>query len=38
VVSLLAALAPSDVDEVKSRGAVVPAALVAEYDLGGTDG
>jgi uncharacterized protein YqhQ len=38
VASLLAALEPVDVAEVKSRGAVVPAALVAEYDLGVTDG
>jgi len=38
VTSLLAALAPADVDEVKARGAVVPAALVAEYDMGVTDG
>lgn len=37
VASLLGALAPDDVDEVKSRGAVVPAALTVEYDLGGTD-
>ena len=38
VASLLAALEPDDVDEVKSRGAVVPAALRAEYDLGATNG
>jgi uncharacterized protein YqhQ len=38
VASLLAALGPADVEEVKSRGAVVPAALAAEFDLGTSDG
>ncbi len=38
VASLLAALSPIDVDEVKSRGEVVPAALAAEYDMGLADG
>jgi len=38
VAALLAALAPVDVAEVKARGAVVPAALAAEYDLGSEDG
>ena len=38
VASLLAALEPGEVDEVKSRGAVVPAALAAEYDLGAANG
>ena len=38
VASLLAALEPSEVDDVKSRGAVVPAALAAEFDLGVSDG
>ena len=38
VASLLAALEPGEVDEVKSRGAVVPAALSAEYDLGAANG
>ncbi len=38
VASLLAALEPDDVDEVKARGAVVPAALAAEFDLGSADG
>jgi uncharacterized protein YqhQ len=38
VASLLAALEPSEVEEVKSRGAIVPAALAAEYDLGTDDG
>jgi uncharacterized protein YqhQ len=38
VASLLAALEPSDVEEVKSRGAIVPAALSADYDLGSADG
>jgi uncharacterized protein YqhQ len=37
VASLLAALAPSEVEEVKLRGAVVPAALSADYDLGSED-
>ena len=37
VASLLAALEPSEVEEVKSRGAIVPAALTAEYDLGTDD-
>jgi uncharacterized protein YqhQ len=38
VASLLAALEPSEVEEVMSRGAIVPAALAAEYDLGTDDG
>jgi uncharacterized protein YqhQ len=38
VASLLAALEPSEVEEVKSRGAIVPAALAAEYDLDTDDG
>jgi uncharacterized protein YqhQ len=38
VASLLAALDPDDVAEVKARGAVVPAALAADYDLGADDG
>lgn len=38
VASLLAALEPAEVEEVKSRGAVVPAALAAEFDLGISDG
>jgi uncharacterized protein YqhQ len=38
VASLLAALEPDDVAEVKSRGAVVPAALAADYDLGPDNG
>ena len=38
VASLLAALEPDAVDEVKARGAIVPAALSAEFDLGGDDG
>jgi uncharacterized protein YqhQ len=38
VASLLAALGPDDVAEVKARGAVVPAALTADYDLGPDDG
>lgn len=37
VAALLAALEPLDVDEIKSRGAIVPAALAAEVDLGGVD-
>jgi uncharacterized protein YqhQ len=38
VASLLAALDPEAVDEVKARGDVVPAALLAEFDLGDSDG
>lgn len=38
VASLLAALEPEDIDDVKSRGEVVPAALNAEFHLGDTDG
>ena len=38
VASLLAALTPDDIAEVKSRGEVVPAALEAEFNLGDTDG
>jgi uncharacterized protein YqhQ len=38
VASLLAALEPAEVEEVKSRGAVVPGALAAEFDLGISDG
>lgn len=38
VASLLAALEPSEVEVVKSRGAIVPAALSADYDLGSADG
>lgn len=38
VASLLAALEPDQVDEVKSRGAVVPAALTVVIDTGSTDG
>ncbi len=37
VASLLAALESADVDEVKSRGPIVPAALAAEFDLGVSD-
>ncbi len=38
VASLLAALEPDAVEEVKERGEVAPAALAAEYDLGSNDG
>ena len=38
VASLIAALTPEDIDEVKSRGEVVPAALEAEFHLGDDDG
>ncbi len=38
IVSLLAALEPDEVAAVKERGAIAPAALVAEYDLGNGDG
>lgn len=34
VASLLAALEPVEVDVVKSRGSVVPAALAAQFDMG----
>ena len=38
VASLLAALEPEEIDEVKARGQVVPAALDAEFNLGNDDG
>ncbi|KAA3640374.1 MAG: DUF1385 domain-containing protein, partial [Armatimonadetes bacterium] len=38
IASLLAALEPEDIEEVKERGAVNAAALGAEYDLGTDDG
>jgi uncharacterized protein YqhQ len=38
VASLLAALDSEAVEEVKERGAIAPAALSAEYDLGEPDG
>ncbi|MCL1592900.1 MAG: DUF1385 domain-containing protein [Actinomycetia bacterium] len=38
VASLLAALESEDVEEVKTRGAIAPGALAAEFDLGGRDG
>jgi uncharacterized protein YqhQ len=38
VTALLAALEPSEVEDVEARGAIVPAALSAEYDLGPQDG
>ncbi|MEN8040188.1 MAG: DUF1385 domain-containing protein [Actinomycetota bacterium] len=38
VASLIAALEPFEVDEVKSRGEIVPAALAAEFDMGSADG
>ncbi len=38
VASLIAALTPEAVDEVKARGEVVPAALDAEFHLGDHDG
>lgn len=38
IASLLAALDPEAVDEVKDRGAIAPAALAAEFDLGDADG
>lgn len=38
IASLLAALTPGQVDEVKSRGDIEPAALAAEFDLGDPDG
>jgi uncharacterized protein YqhQ len=38
VASLLAALDPDEVEQVKARGAIVPAALAADYDLGSADG
>ena len=38
VASLLAALEPDEVVAVKERGAVVPAALAAEFDLGEASG
>ena len=36
VASLLAALQPHEVEEVKTRGEIAPAALAAEFDLGDT--
>jgi uncharacterized protein YqhQ len=38
VASLLAALGRDEVEQVKERGAIVPAALAADYDLGSADG
>ncbi len=38
IASLLAALDPLEVESVKERGAVAPAALAAEFDLGDGDG
>ena len=38
IASLLAALEADEVDEVRSRGAVEPGALAAEFDLGDADG
>ncbi len=38
IASLLAALEPEEVESVKQRGAVAPAALAAEFDLGDGDG
>ena len=38
IASLLAALETDQVDEVRSRGAVDPGALAAEFDLGDADG
>lgn len=38
IASLLAALEPEDIEEVKARGAVNAAALAAEYDMGSDDG
>ncbi len=38
IASLLAALEPDDIEEVKERGAVNAAALAAEYDVGTDDG
>ncbi len=38
IASLLAALEPDDIDEVKARGAVNAAALAAEFNDGGDDG
>lgn len=38
IASLLAALEPGEVDEVRSRGEIDAAALAAEFDLGGSDG
>jgi uncharacterized protein YqhQ len=38
VASLIAALDPDEVEQVKERGAIVPAALAADYDLGSADG
>jgi uncharacterized protein YqhQ len=38
IASLIAALDPGEVESVKGRGAVAPAALAAEFDLGDGDG
>lgn len=38
IASLLAALEPEDLEEVKARGEVNAAALAAEYDMGSDDG
>ncbi len=38
IASLLAALEPHEVESVKERGAVAPAALAAEFNLGDGDG
>ncbi|MCZ7533624.1 MAG: DUF1385 domain-containing protein [Acidimicrobiia bacterium] len=38
IASLLAALTPADIEEVKERGEVNAAALSAQYDLGTNDG
>jgi uncharacterized protein YqhQ len=38
IAALLAALEPDDLDEVKTRGTVNPAALAAEFHDGGDDG
>lgn len=38
IASLLSALQPEEVDEVKARGTVNPAALAAEVDVGNDDG
>jgi len=38
IASLIAALDPDEVESVKGRGAVAPAALAAEFDLGDGDG
>ena len=38
IASLIAALHPDELESVKERGAVAPAALAAEFDLGDGDG